>query len=357
MSNQPKTTDSEDVLTLEKAAEMFIDGKDGENTTQTYQTGVNHFLKWCKEYRLNDTSDLTPAVIMEFNGWVKAKVPDQWKPRTANTYSAMGREFVHHCEKVGETEYGAHDMVERYEVTDREKKAELAISPERLDEVLEWHKEHQPHSRQTVILWILRDTGMRANVGLQGVDIGDLGVNDGSPFIHVVNRPADDDGTKKDQHQRKVPIKQELYEEIRKYVKHHRVPCEEESDSTNNVEGGIRRPLITSEYHGEGRRASKKTIQAAVYKATCPEKTGITTGIEDCECSGPPSRKTASACEYSASPHKLRGTTVVRMKDAGYRYEDMEPYLGATAEVLRSTYDKSSEDRDMERSKELLKAL
>lgn len=352
MSTQAKPTDATDVLTLESAADKFINDKEGANTVRTYRTGVDHFLRWCGEHRLSDTGDLTPAVVGDFNTWVRNKVPDDWKPRTAQTYSGAAREFVHHCEKIGATPYGTHDLVDRYDVTEREKKAELAITPERLDEILGWYKEHKPHTRETVILWVLRDTGMRANVGLQGVDIGDLGVKDGTPFIHVVDRPEDGHPTKKHAHQRKVPIREELYEEIREYVEHNRVPCEEHSDAY-----GTRRPLLTSQYHGTGRRASKKTIQAAVYMATCPEETGITANVGDCGCSGPPTRKTASACEHSVSPHKLRGATVVRMKDAGFDYEDMEPYLGATADVLRSTYDRSGEDRDMERSAGLLDAL
>lgn len=350
MTNQEESQDSVDALTLGEARNDIVGDKDGSNTVRTYKTGTDHFLRWCESEGLAETSDLRPTTVRGFNAWVKDKVASvDWKPRTARTYSGAAREFVHHCEKllVG-VPYGTHDHIDRHGVGDKEKKADLPITPERASEVVDWYKEHHPHSRATVIVWILSDTGMRAGAGLRGIDVGDLGVRDGTPFIHLVHRPELGDPMKKESHQRKVPITEGLYREIKKYVEHKRLPCEERSG---------RRPLLTTDYNGEYRRISDRTIQNTVYKATCPETTGITTDVGDCSCDRAPSTKTASKCEHSVSPHKFRGAACVRMKDAGFDYEEQEPYLGATGEVLRSVYDKADEDRRMDRAEGLLEAL
>lgn len=358
------TSGTTEVLTLEQAADKFVGKKSGGNNIGAYRNGVDHFIQWCESHGMNTTADLTPARIDGYSVWMDKRVENgHWMPRTAKNYQGHAREYVEYCEQIASTPRFAHERIPRRTLTYQERRADLAITPERLDGVLNWYRANRPYSRDTVILWILRDTGMRAGVGLRGVDVGDVRTEDGQPIIHLVHRPEDkrgsdqDDGMKKPQHQRKVPIREELFDEIQRYIEEKREPCEEPSDSENHVEGGTRRPLLTTTYHGDARRASDTSIQTTVYMATCPNQTGVTADVGHCGCDGPPTTKTASACEHSVSPHKIRGTVVTRLKDAGHDYEDMTDYLGATAEVLRRTYDRADEDRRRERSEPLLDAL
>lgn len=350
MSANTKPTDYGDELTIKRAADMFIHHStdNSANTNRTYDSGIATLLEWGGA---ETTADLTPATIQDYRAWLVRQDREnpnghggQYSPSTVSTYIGAVKQFLKYCGKMGWIPRQNHKVLDHYSVGREHRKAKQQIRPERLSRIVDWYKDHEPYSRNTVILQILNETGMR-KVGLRAIDRGDVAMNDsGQPVIKLENRPATGTALKEPEHARHVPIKKDLFDTIKQYDKDHRIAVKDDRG---------REPLLTTR-HG---RIGHTAIQNTVYVATCPKKTGVTVECGDCDCEGKPTTKTASQCEHSVGPHACRGAAVTRMRNNGHQWADIGLLVGATGETLRLQYDYSTRSDRAEQARNLLDGL
>lgn len=359
-----ETSSNDGAPTIEQARESYTDGKafDSESTRRVYLTGINHFIKWCEQEDLTHTSDLSKMNVQPFRNHV---MDMDIKTYSKSTYIWGVRDFLDYLDDtlgvLPDTE--VYRALEGVKVPPREKRRDESIEQERLDSILAHMMDYYPRHRDTIIMRILSATGMRT-CELYAVDVGDVTVTGEGPVIQVRCRKGTPlkrgrNYRSHKNHERDVPIDEQLLKDIREYVEAHR------HDVTDGCSGALcgsddhgcagtcersdRLPLITS----RNGRLSKGQIKAAVTKWTCPAHTGVGECIHDEK----PSATAAGKCDPSITPHILRKQAITRFRNNGAGLDDIGEMVGADPEQLKEHYDFGDNEERSGRARNVLEAV
>lgn len=328
-------------VTVEQAWKRYARDKRSDpdfsdGTVDTYSYGIDKFTTWLEEENLQ-LDDLSGWDVGNFTPWLEENF--NLEPTTVASYTKAVKQLLEYCQQCGlidESVVNGHDV---RTATKQERQWDKEIDTDRAKEIAAYLQEHYPAHRDTVIFTVLLRTGMRT-CGLLAIDLGDVYENGGDGWVIDLRDRENTPLKRGAEHERIVNIRQETWQIIQEYATNHRV------DTTDD---NGRKPLITTR-HG---RACPTTVSTAVYKATCPQHTGI----GECDCDPPVTRKEARGCDKSHSPHALRAAHVTHLRDKGVTWEDIGGRVACQPDTLRLHYDRANKQQEAERRESLLDKL
>lgn len=340
MSTTAQSADT--TVTIAQAKDRYESVREfkSDSTRAVYLTGVHHFINWCEGESYTTTAHLTQWNVGDFREYV---MDLGIKRYSKSTYVYGVRDFLQFLESQGALpESDVHEAIDTVHVPPREKRRDTSIDLDRLDRILGYMRNYHPRHRDTIIIRILAATGMRT-CELRAIDVGDVKVTGDGPVISLHCREGTPLKRGREHpehlnHERDVPIDEDLHDAIREYADTHR----------HDVADGDRVPLITS----RNGRLSKKAIQSVVTKWTCPAHTGV----GECMHDEKPSAAEAARCEKSVTPHILRKAAITRFRNKDAHLDDIGELVGADPEQLKKHYDLGGREERAERARRVLDA-
>jgi site-specific recombinase XerD len=327
-------------VTVEEAWDRYARNKRSDpdysdGTVRTYRSGVDKFVAWMEEEN-HKLGGLDAWDVGDFTTWMEDNYDLQ--ANTVASYTKGVQQLLKYCAEKELIKEKVADGHETRTASKEEKQWDKEIDVQRAEDIASYLQEHYPGRRDTVIFTVLLRTGMRMS-GLRAIDLGDIYENGGGGWVINLRDREDTSLKDSDEHERVVNIRQDTWELIKDYVNNHR------KDVTVNG----RKPLITTR-HG---RASPSTVRTAVYKATCPNRTGV----GECDCEPPVSKAKARKCDESHSPHALRAAHVTHARDRDVSWEDVSGRVACQPDTLRLHYDRAGKEQEAERRRSLLDEL
>lgn len=315
-------------------------GNFSKKTFTAYASNINDFIQ---SQNIEDLNDVEPKTV---NRWHQAMQRKGNARTTRDQKLTLLRSFFEWTEsqwRVSNDERSITEPIERMRndlsVSPDEKSRagdeDRIISVDKAEKILGELARHEYASREMTEFLLIYHVGLRQS-GIRSINCGDVRPED--DIIKVKNLPEDRGVRLKkgDNGERHVVIKQAVMNVVQDYMNSNR---SEPNDGSN--------ALFTTNFG----RISKSTLYKDIeYLTRCG----------DCEDKGGKAltKKNASQCSESISPHDLRRVAVTRMRDNGMTWEAISGRANSSIDVLKQFYDSASSSEKAERRrKEVLNAL
>lgn len=329
-------------LTPWEAVEMYLDHREpdlSEKSLQNHRYRLDAFLDFCEVQEIENLNELTGRDCHRFRTW---RSQQDITTMTLRTNLATLRVFLEFCASIDGVEQGLREKVVLPDIDRKEQSKDVKLDVDHAEAIIEHLERFEYASRTHVVFSILWHTGIRLGT-LRALDIDDVDLE--TPCLRVRHRPETGtplkNGTAAD---RQIALGGRYAEIIEDYIEHNRHRVEDEHG---------RDPLITS---AQG-RLTESSIRVTVYKWTRPCMIGDCPHDKDpadCEYM---SRKRASECPSSRSPHGIRRGALTRMLRQGTPEEVVGGRSNVSRDVLEQHYDQRTERERMELRRELLEEV
>jgi integrase len=258
---------------------------------------------------------------------------------TLRTNLATLRVFLEFCASIDGVEQGLREKVVLPEVDREEQSKDVKLNVDRAEAILEHLERFEYASRAHVIMAILWHTGCRLGT-LRALDLDDVDLE--TPCLRVRHRP--DTGTPLKNGKaanRAIALGEQYAQVIEDYINHNRLQVEDSHG---------REPLISSD---QG-RLSESSVRVVVYMWTRPCMVAACPHDENPVSCDYMTRKHASECPSSRSPHGIRRGALTRMLREGTPEEVVSDRSNVSRDVLEQHYDQRTERERMELRREFL---
>ncbi|MFU1780728.1 tyrosine-type recombinase/integrase [Haloarcula japonica] len=332
-------TDDLEPLTPFEAVDMYLDHRQpelSEKSLHNHKYRLDVFLEFCEECGIENLNNLTGRDLHRFRTW---RSRQDISTMTLRTSLATLRVFLEFCASIDGVEQGLREKVVLLEVDREEQSKDVKLDVDRAEAILEHLERFEYASRAHVILAILWHTGVRLGT-LRALDVDDVDLD--TPCLRVRHRPETGTPLKNGQAaERTIAVGEQYADVIADYIHHNRIPVEDSHG---------REPLISSE-HG---RLAESSIRNVVYMWTRPCMVADCPHDEDPVTCDYMTRRHASECPSSRSPHGIRRGALTRMLRQGTPEEVVSDRSNVSRDVLEQHYDQRTEREHMELRREFL---
>ncbi|WP_121822848.1 tyrosine-type recombinase/integrase [Halostella salina] len=316
-----------------EAVEMYMDHREpelSEKSLQNHQYRLDAFLEFCEERGIENLNNLTGRDLHRFRTW---RSKQDIGTMTLRTNLATLRVFLEFCASVDAVEQGLREKVVLPEVDKEEQSKDVKLDVDRAEAILEHLERFEYASRAHVIMAILWHTGVRLGT-LRTLDVDDVDLE--TPCLRVRHRPETGTPLKNGKAaNRVIAIGDDYARVIRDYMENRRIQVEDSHG---------REPLISSD-HG---RLTESAIRSVVYMWTRPCVVAECPHDEDPTTCDYMTRRHASECPSSRSPHGIRRGALTRMLREGTPEEIVSDRSNVSRDVLEQHYDQRTEHERME---------
>jgi len=347
---------SDDLEPLEprEAFEMWLDRQrteKSEATVQSYYYRVKQFVEWCEDEDRGDIQNLNNLTGRDFFRYDSDRRSDGLTINTIKNQLNTTRLFLEFCVSIEGVPQGVPQKANVPKVSKDARSDDTTLQPDRAKEILENLSRYRYASRDHAMFALAWSTGARVGA-MRGLDVGDcylteddlvpLDIDDDediqAPFVFFRHRPEEDTPLKNQEAgERPVSLPDEVGEVLQEYI-------------------DVRREDITDEYGREplfpapktGSRVTKGALRTRMYILTQPCRFG------DCPHGRDPDECKAlehgyeSQCPSARSPHPIRSGSITHQRDQGIPPEVVSARVNASAEVIRTHYDRPNHLRRME---------
>jgi len=328
------TNETQPEVTVQRVADRFKDWAEAEYQPSTYEnhcTTVNLFTDWLSgtDYAL---ADIGGWILGEFQDWLRDE--QDYADVTRKQYLSQFRVFLRWAARREVMRDGLDDKIELPDLSRDDLRSDSTISPDRVQQILDYMDRYQRASRDHVIVLLLFKTGARLGA-LRGVDLDLVRLDGENPRIEVRHRPEIDcplkngEGNQEDA-ERPIVIGRETAQVVREYVEHHRHDVRDEQGN---------RPLLTSEYG----RLSDSVIKRTVKQWTCPAATDGDCPLHEHR----PSRREVGSCAdecHHTNAHSLRKASITHFLNRGVSVEVVSDRMNVSIETINKHYDRPTDD-------------
>lgn len=321
-------------VTADEAAERFKKWAKAEYQPSTYEnhcTTVNLFIEWLSgtDYALADIDGWT---LGEFQDWLRDA--QDYANVTRKQYLSQFRVFLRWAARREVMRDGLAEKIELPDLSRDDLRSDSTISPDRVQQILDYMDRYRRASREHVIVLLLFRTGARLGA-LRGVDLDMVQLEGENPRIEVRHRPEIDCPLKNGERnqedaERPIVIGQETAQVVREYIEHHRHDVTDEQGN---------RPLLTSEYG----RLSDSVIKKTVKQRTCPAATDGDCPLHEHR----PSRREVGSCAnecHHTNAHSLRKASITHFLNRGVSVEVVSDRMNVSIETINKHYDRPTDD-------------
>ena len=323
-----------------EAVQMYLDHRKpelSEKSLHNHKYRLDVFLEFCEERGIENLNNLTGRDLHRFRTWRSSQ---DISTVTLRTNLATLRVFLGFCASIDGVEQGLREKVVLPEVDREEESKDVKLDVDRAETILNHMERFEYASRDHVIFAILWHTGIRLGT-LRALDVDDVDLN--ALCLRVRHRPESGTPLKNGKAaERRIAIGEQYAQVIEDYLEHNRIPVEDSHG---------REPLISS---NQGRLA-ETSIRVTIYKWTRPCMVADCPHDEDAATCEYMTRRTASGCPSSRSPHGIRRGALTRMLREGTPEEIVSDRSNVTSDVLEQHYDQRTEHERAELRREFIK--
>lgn len=319
---------------------MFLKTKRGEvkeSAARAYEYPTKNFVEYLERHSVENMSDVDGYLIEQWKHTRQGEVA----PATYRDNVKKVKTFIGFCERSSLISYGTFDAIDVPTIRASEEASHEKVSHTEAVNIQDYLETYEYASRRHAIFNFLWETGCRVS-GLMAVDVSDIGVENGLPYVDFINRPASGTGLKNDKNgERRVTITEDLYELLQDYKAIHR------PDTTDEYG---RDPLFCTENQRASRQRIYRNLTAltrpCVYTNNCPH------GREIAECEAGRAKKKAYACPSAKSMHPVRRGSITHHLNRGWPKQKVSERCDVSLSVLEKHYnEQTKEDERQQRSK------
>jgi site-specific recombinase XerD len=301
-----------------------------EKTLQNQRYRLDGFVEFCDEHGIENLNTLTGRDIHRFRSW---RLDDGVSKVTLSGILQTFRVFLEFAANIDAVEPGLRERVELPNVDPAEEASDEILEEDRARAILDHLEKFAYASREHVLLTLIWHTGCRMGT-IRALDVGDVDFE--AQCLDVRHRPETGTPLKNRQAaERSVAIGEYYCDVLRDYIEHNR-------PSVRDDHG--RAPLIAS-VHG---RLSETAIRTDFYEITRPCMVGECPHDRDPDTCEAMTRKDASTCPSSRSPHPVRRGSITKHLRDGSPKEIVSERSNVSGEILDQHYDERTEREKME---------
>lgn len=325
----------------EEALERYLMHREqevSEQTLQSHEYRLKHFVKWCKENGIEALSDLSPRDLQDFRYW-RQKDGDL-NDVTLHTQMTTLRVFL---KWAGDYEAVPQQFFERLRIPKLprdQNSRDTKISPERAENILNYLQRYEYASQKHTLFSLLWHTGIRIGAA-RSLDLRDF--NEKERYIEIHHRPDTDTPLKNGINgERPVSLDEKRTELLSNYIEARR-------DDVTDDHG--REPLFTT-VHG---RPAVSTLRERIYSLSRPCKYRDSYCPEDREikeCDAANFSDQASKCPASISPHTIRRSSITYWLLQDVPEEAVSDRMNVNKEVIDQHYDKRTPSEKMKQRRD-----
>ncbi|MWV64274.1 tyrosine-type recombinase/integrase [Halorubrum sp. JWXQ-INN 858] len=322
------------------ARELYLEAlrdEAAEWTISSHRSHLRAFIEWCEEEaEIENMNELTGRDVYQFRLWRRGGGYSKGKdgeiaPRTLNSALNVVRVFLRFCGRIEAVLPDLYERVDLPALSKDDQVSDSTIDPDRVPEILTYLTTYEYASRDHAIWALVWHTGVRLG-GVRALDLDDVHLEGGTPYIELIHRPGTGTPLKnKSGGERTNRISDRVAKILQDYIDGPRV---------ENLDDHGRSPLMTTR---EG-RISHNAVRMTFYRWTrtcaigkeCPHD-------EDPEtCEFVKSAK-MSQCPSTRSPHDVRKARVTRYRNDNVPRAIVSDRLNASEDVLDLHYDRASD--------------
>ncbi|SFL50730.1 Site-specific recombinase XerD [Halogranum rubrum] len=322
-------------ITPADAKEMYLASRQDEVTEATYKAHnyrLNHFIRWCNEYDIDNLNDINGRSVHRYRLW--RRDDGDLNNVTLKTQLDTLRVFIRFCEGINAVEDNLHDKVISPTLKHGENQRDVMLEADTAEDVLEYLHKFEYASCRHTLLEILWHTGIRTG-SAHSLDVDDYYPR--KACLKLRHRPETETRLKNGkQGERFVALNERV--------------CRVVDDWLDTI-----RPNVTDDYDRNPLFASKRgrlhknTMRAYVYHVTSPcYYTGECPhgrSIDDCEAT---SYGQAHGCPSSISPHAIRRGSITHHLSSDVPEKVVSDRMNVGQKVLDAHYDRRSEEQKLE---------
>jgi site-specific recombinase XerD len=325
----------------EEAVEKYLlhrENEVSEQTLQSHEYRLNHFVAWCSQEGIESLSDLSPRDLQDFGYWRQRD--GDLNSVTLHTQMTTLRVFLKWAGDYSAVPMDFHERV-RVPSLPRDKNArDEKIGPERADEILDYLSTYEYSSQRHTLFSLLWHTGMRIGAA-RALDLDDFHPRD--KYIEVHHRPEKETPLKNAARgERPISLDSKRVTLIQDYIKTRR-------DDVTDDYG--REPLFTTS-HG---RPAISTLRERIYwlARPCKYQDGYCPhGRDEDECEAAQRSDKASQCPSSFSPHTVRRSSITYWLLQDVPEEAVSDRMNVNKNVIDQHYDKRTPNEKMEQRRD-----
>lgn len=342
--------DSLDPIALDEAVQIFLKNKESEirdSTRGEYEDELIRFTDYCERNDVEDTSDLTGRIFLEFKIWRRNDGHDEDEPlktKTMRDEMYLLRSFTRFLASVDAVTPRLHTKIEVPELDPGDGKRDIDFSAERLEAILDHLKKYEYGTREHAVWVLFAVTGRRPS-DLRALDCDDAHLDEENPYINFEHREGETRLKNGKNSENSVSITDAAAQILSDYIDVHRIDIVEND----------RKPLLTSSYG----RLSTTTIQKYVHKWSRPCMIGrdCPDGRDEDSCEAMESIDHATKCPFSKPPVALRHGYISNLRREGVPLHIISDRCDASEDVIEKYYDEVDEETKRELRREELDKL
>jgi site-specific recombinase XerC len=325
----------------ESAVKMYLNEREPEvadKTLENLRNHLGHFVQWCDEQGITDSSELTGRRLHEYRLWRQEGIAQT----TLSINLSSLRKFLRWCASVDAVSEGLDQKVV-LPPRDREREArDTMLNADRAEEMLNHLRKFKYASRTHALLELMWHCGCRKGT-IRAFDVGDL--HPRKQTLETRHRPESDTPLKNGQRgQRVIALSERVGKILSEYIEHNH---QDKKDDYG------RKPLFTTRYG----RISLSAIKDASYTMTrpcvydnCPHNR------DPDECKATADSK-ASLCPSSVSPHPVRRGSITHHLLKDVPETAVSDRCDVSTDVLEHHYDQRTESEKAEQRREYINGL
>jgi len=325
----------------EEALERYLMHREpevSEQTLQSHEYRLNHFIKWCNQNGIEEMGDLSARDLQDFRYW--RQKDGGLNDVTMHTQMTTLKVFL---KWAGDYEAVPQQFFERLRIPKLprdQNSRDSKISPERAENILKYLQCYEYASKKHTLFSLLWHTGIRVGAA-RALDLRDFHKDD--RYIEIHHRP--DTGTPLKNGingERPVSLDEDRAELLSDYIEARR-------NSVTDDHG--RKPVFTT----SNGRASVSTLRKRIYTLSrpcqyndghCPHEREI----DECDAAGRADQ--ASKCPSSISPHTIRRSSITYWLLQDAPEEAVSDRMNVNKAVIDEHYDKRTPNEKMKQRRD-----
>lgn len=326
--------------TPSEAVQLYLDARRGEaseNTLQSHRYRLNHFIRWCEQEGIEDTTQLNGRLLYEYRIW--RRNDGDLNVVSVRTQLATLRAFVRFLETIEAARDDLHEKIVLPSLENGEGTRDAIVTAERASEILSYYHKYEYASMDHALFTVLWHCGCRIGEAY-AMDVSDFHPRKAS--LEIKHRPRGGTPLKhKGNGERPVALSKTVVETLKDYISTNRHTVEDDSG---------RKPLFSSK---QG-RCSKTTLRRAVYRTTQPCLYGPCPHDRDPEDCDARVYDKGDKCPSTRRPHDIRRSAITHFLNSDVPKEVVSDRMDVKGDALSRHYDRRTADEKMELRREYL---
>lgn len=325
----------------ESAVKMYLNQRDPEvaqKTLENIRNHLNHFVEWCQEEEISDTTDLTGRVLHRYRLYRQEGIAQS----TLSINLSSLRKFLRWAESIDAVSEGLDEKVILPSRDPDRDSRDVMLEADDAEEMLNHLRQFQYASRTHALLELMWHCGCRKGT-IRGFDLDDFSPR--KRTLEAKHRPETDTPLKNGSRgQRVIALDERITGILTDYVEVSR------SEKTDDFG---RNPLFTTRYG----RISLSAIKDACYTMTRPCEYGSCPHNRDLSSCEATDDSQASRCPSSVSPHPVRRGSITHHLLKDVPETAVSDRCDFSPEVLEVHYDERTEHEKAEQRREFIDSL